>query len=107
MRAVFVAECGEAFDAEAVRGHLRAQVRQALARDLAVEQHEVEHVLIERAGAVEAHGRDAQTFLVDMGVASVGEVGVVGEVNGPRNEGIADETGSARTMSGRCVPPPA
>ena len=67
-----------ALDAEPVRRHLRAQVGQALARHLAVEQDQLLHVLLQLARAVEPDRRDAQAFLVDVGVAAIGEIGVVG-----------------------------
>ena len=81
----------EPFHAEAVGRHLCAQVGQALARHLAVEQDQVQHVLLQLAGAVEAHRRDAQALLEDVGMAAIDEVGMVREVNGPGDQATVDE----------------
>ena len=84
--AVAVAEALEALDALAVGGHLRAQVVQALARHLQVEQHEIEDVLHQLAFAIEPHGRNANAFLEDVRMAAIDEVGVMGRVGGPGDQ---------------------
>ena len=81
----------EALHADAVGRHLGAQVGQALARHLAVQQDQVLHVLLQLAAAVEPHRRDAQALLVDMGVAAIDEVGMVGEVHRPGDDAAVDE----------------
>ena len=89
--AVLRAQRLEALHAEPVRRHLRAQIGQALARHLAVEQDQVQHVLLQLAGAVEPDRRDAQAFLVDVGVAAIGEIGVVRDIGRPGDERAVDE----------------
>ncbi len=81
----------ETFYADAVGGHLGAQVGQALARHLAVQQDQVLHVALQLAGAVEAHRRDAQALLEDVGVAAIDEVGMVREVHRPGDQAAVDE----------------
>ena len=89
--AVLGAERLEALHAEAVRRHLGAQIRQALARHLAVQQDQVQDVLLQLASPVEPHRRDAQALLVDMRVAAIGEIRMVSEINGPGDDAAADE----------------
>ena len=105
--AVLLAQRLEALHAEPVRRHLGAQVVQALVRHLAVEQDQVEHVLLDRARPGRAapagcaappgrcgHGRDRRSR------------------RGARcwspsaTTSPSRKTGSTITMSGRCVPPP-
>jgi hypothetical protein len=58
---------------------------------LAIEQDEVEHVLLQFACAKETDRRDAQTFLVDVGVAAIGEIGMVSEIDRPGDDRAVDE----------------
>jgi len=100
--------------AQSVCRHLRPQIGQPLARDLAIEQDQLLHVPLQFAGAIEADRRDAQTFLVDVGVAAVGEIGVVraigrpgeGQFAGPRTNGrrrlVAADAGRRQAMAAPC-----
>ena len=81
----------EALHADAVGRHLGAQVGQPLGGHLAVQQDQVLHVLLQLAAAIEPHRRDAQALLVDVGVAAIDEVGMVGEVHRPGDHAAVDE----------------
>ena len=89
--AILGAQRLEALHADAVCRHLRAQVRQALARHLAVQQDEIQHVLLQLARPVEPDRRDAQAFLIDVGMAAIGEVGMMREIDGPGDDAAVDE----------------
>jgi hypothetical protein len=89
--AVFAAQRLRALHAQPVRRHLRPQIRQPLARDLAVEQDQLLHVGLQFPGPIEADRRDAQTFLVDVGVAAIGKIGVVRGVDRPGDDAPVDE----------------
>ena len=65
----------------------------AFARDLAIEQDQLLHIRLQFAAAIETNRRDAQPFLIDMGVAAIGEIGVVGEVDRPGDDGAGVEDG--------------
>jgi hypothetical protein len=80
-----------ALHAEAVRRHLRPQVRQPLTRHLAIEQDQLLHVLLQFAGAIQADRRYPQPFLVDVGVTTIGEIGVVRGIDRPRDNPAIDE----------------
>jgi hypothetical protein len=73
-------------DAQPVGRHLGAEVGQALARDLAVQQDQFLHVGLQLAFPVQPDRRDAQAFLIDVGMAPVGEIGVVGGVDRPAGD---------------------
>ena len=89
--AVFRGQRLEAFHADPVGRHLRAQVGQPFARHLAVQQDQVLDIPLQLAAAVETHRRDAQPLLVDVGVAAVDEVGMVREVHRPGDQAAVDE----------------
>ncbi len=89
--AVFGAQRLEALHAHAVGCHLGAQVRQPLARHLAVEQDQILDVGLKLAGAIEPHRRNAQALLEDVGMAAVDEVCMVSEVHRPGHEPSVDE----------------
>ena len=89
--AVFGAERGHALHAEAVGGHLRAQVGQSFARHLAVQQDQFLDVTLQFVAAIQPHRRDAQALLVDMRMAAIGEVGVVRQVDRPGDHAAVDE----------------
>ena len=91
LRAVFRAQRAEALDALAVRGHLRTEVVESLARHLAVQQDQLEHVLLDPSLAIEPHRRNPEPFLVDMRVPAVDEVRMVRDVRGPRRDRPVDE----------------
>ena len=77
--------------AEPVGGHLRTQIGQALARHLAVQQDQLLHVVLQLAGTIETDRRDAQSFLVDVRMAAIGEVGVMRQVDRPGDDASIDE----------------
>ncbi len=89
--AIFAAQRLHAQHAEAVRGHLRAQVRQPFARNLAVQQDQLLHILLQLPGPVQPDRRDPQPLLENMGVAAVGKIGVVGGVDRPGDNLAVDE----------------
>jgi len=88
---VFAAQRLHPPHAQSVRRHLRPQIGQPLARDLAIEQDQLLHVLLQLAGAVEADRRDAQPFLVDVGMAAIGEIGVVRGIDRPSDDAAVDK----------------
>ncbi len=53
---------------------------------MAVQQDQRLHVLLQHAFPVEPDRRDAQPLLIDVGVAAVGEIGVVRGVDSPGDE---------------------
>lgn len=63
--AVFPAHRLHPLHAQSVCRYLRAQVRQPLSRQLAIEQDRLLHVLLQFTGAIEPDGRNAEPFLVD------------------------------------------
>jgi len=81
--AVFAAQRLHALHAQPVCRHLHPQIGQPLARDLAVEQDQLLHIAVQFAGAIEADRRNAQPLLVDVGMAAIGEIGVVRGVDRP------------------------
>jgi hypothetical protein len=94
----------------AVSGHLGAQIVQALARHLQIEQDEIEDVLHQLAFAIEPHRRNANAFLEDVGMAAIDEVGMVGGVRGPGDQlalvedGLGqDDVGQVRAAACVCV----
>ena len=87
----FAASAWKRFTPTRLAARLRAQVGQALARHLAVQQDQVLHVALQLAGAVEAHRRDAQALLEDVGVAAIDEVGMVRQVDRPGDQAAIDE----------------
>ena len=89
--AVFATQRLHALHAETVRRHLRPQIGQPLARDLAIEQDQLLHVLLQFAGAIEADRRDAQPFLIDVGVPAIGEIGVMRGIDRPGDDPAIDE----------------
>ena len=89
--AVAGAQRGHPLHAEPVGRHLRTQVGEALVRDLAVEQDQRLHVGLQRARAIQPDRWDAEAFLIDVLVAAIGEIGVVGGVDRPGGDGAVDE----------------
>ena len=89
--AVFGAEPDDTLRAQPVGRHLRAKVGDAFAGQLAVQQDEVVHVRHGFARAVEPDRRDAQPFLIDMRVAAVVEIRMMGDVDGPGGGYAIDE----------------
>ena len=89
--AVFAAQRLHALHAQPVRRHLRPQIGLPLARDLAVEQDQLLYVALQFAGAIEADRRDAQSFLVDMGMAAISEIRVMRGVDYPGDNMAVDE----------------
>jgi len=70
---------------------LRPQIGQAFARHLAVQQDEIEDILLQFAGTIEPDGRNPQALLVDVGMTTIGEVRMVREVDGPGDDTSFDE----------------
>ena len=60
-------------------------------RDLAVEQNRILQVALQHAFLVELHRRDAHAFLEDVGMAAVGEIGMVRGVDGPADQPAVEE----------------
>jgi hypothetical protein len=89
--AVFAAKRLHALHTQSVRRHLRPQIRQPLARDLAVEQDQLLHVRLQFARPIEVDRRDAQPLLVDMGVAAINEIGVMRSIDRPGDNAALDE----------------
>ncbi len=65
---------------EPVGGELGAQIAESLVRHLTVEQDEFENILAKLAAVKDLDRRNPQPLLIDVGVAAVDEIGVVGEV---------------------------
>jgi hypothetical protein len=62
---------------------------------------------LQHARSVQADGGNSQTFLEDVGVAAIGEIGVVCGIDRPAPIRPSTKAGSRSTMSGRWMPPPA
>lgn len=77
--------------AQAVCGHLCAQVIDPPARHLAIEKDEMLHVLLQRPCPIEPDRRYPQSLLVDMGVAAVHEIGMMCEVGNPGDQRLIVE----------------
>ncbi|MNV00320.1 hypothetical protein D3C71_904800 [compost metagenome] len=60
-------------------------------RHLAVEQEEALDILLQHAFPVETDRRNTQAFLIDMRMAAIGEVGMVGGVDGPGHKPVLNE----------------
>ena len=77
--------------AEPICRHLRAQVRQPLVRHLAIKQKQLLNVGVQFAFGVKPDRWNAQPLLIDMGAATIGEVGMVSGVDRPADDPVVVE----------------
>ena len=89
--AILAAQALHAQHAEPVRRHLRHEVRKPFLGHLAVEQDQLPHVFLQLSGPIEPHGRNAQPFLEDVGVATILEVRMMRGVDGPADQLVTEE----------------
>ena len=58
---------------------------------MAVEQDQLLHVALQFAGTIQTDRRDAQSLLVDMGMAAIGKIGVVRGIDRPGDDAALDK----------------
>ncbi len=86
-----LAQFGEPLHAHPVRRHLRAQIRQTFARDLAIQQDQLLDIFLQNPSAVQADRGDPQALLVDMRMSPVDEIGMMRQVHRPGDQGVIDK----------------
>ena len=70
-------------DADMVRCHLRTKIVRALDGHLGVQKDQIQDILLNNAFAIKAHRRDRRSFLEDVRVTALNEVGMVRQIGNP------------------------